>query len=182
VTSRRTPLVLNAVELLRQPGSHRRVEVDVSRGELGLADARLTGDVTVDVDVESTLDDVIVTGRLTTSWRDQCCRCLRPLAGVLEASVEERYAVAPSPDERYAVEPGAADDAFPIVNGQLDLGPMVREEVLLAMPDAPLCRPDCPGLCPTCGADLAEGPCGCETTVGDERWAVLDQLRDELSS
>jgi uncharacterized protein len=172
MTARQTPLVLNAAELLRQPGSHRRVEIDVSRGELGLADARLTGDVTVDVDVESTLDDIVVTGRLTTSWRDQCCRCLRPLAGVLEASVEERY----------AVDPGPADDAFPIVSGQLDLGPMVREEVLLAMPDAPLCRPDCPGLCPTCGADLAEGPCGCEAAVGDERWAVLDQLRDELSS
>jgi uncharacterized protein len=171
VTSRQNPLVLNAAELLRQPGSHRRVEVDVSRGELGLADARLTGDVTVDVDVESTLDDVIVTGRLTTSWRDQCSRCLRPLSGVLEMGV----------DERYAVDPGA-DDAYPIVRGQLDLAPMLREEVLLAMPDAPLCRPDCPGLCPTCGADLAEGPCGCETTVGDERWAVLDQLRDELSS
>ena len=171
MTLRQTPLVLNAAELLRQPGSHRRVEVDVSRGELGLADARLTGDVTVDVDVESTLDDVIVTGRLTTSWRDQCSRCLRPLSGVLEMGV----------DERYAVDPGA-DDAYPIVRGQLDLAPMLREEVLLAMPDAPLCRPDCPGLCPICGADLQEGPCGCDTTTRDERWAVLDQLREDLQS
>ena len=63
------------------------------------------------------------------------------------------------------------------MNGQIDLAPMVREEVLLAVPDGPLCRPDCPGLCPICGADLAEGPCGCDTTERDERWAVLDQLR-----
>jgi uncharacterized protein len=173
VTSRQTPLVLNAAELLRQPGSRRRVEVDVSRDEVGLVDPRITGDVTVAVDVESTLDDVIVTGRLSTSWRDECARCLRPLSGVLEVEVEERYAVAAS---------AAADGAFPIVGGQLDLGPMVREEVLLAMPDAPLCRPDCPGLCPVCGADLTENPCGCDPSVRDERWAVLDQLRDELPS
>ena len=55
---------------------------------------------------------------------------------------------------------------------------MVREEVLLAIPDAPLCRDDCPGLCPVCGADLQTAPCGCETAVGDDRWAVLDQLRE----
>jgi DUF177 domain-containing protein len=172
MTARKNPLVVNATELLRQPGSHRRVDVDVSRDEVGLADPRLTGDVTVAVDVESTLDDVVVTGRLSTSWRDQCSRCLRPLSGVLEVSVDERWA-----------EPGSEDDgAFPIVNGQIDLVPMVREEVLLAMPDAPLCRPDCPGLCPVCGADLAQGPCGCDTSVRDERWAVLDQLRDELPS
>ena len=54
---------------------------------------------------------------------------------------------------------------------------MVREDVLLGVPDAPLCRADCPGLCPVCGADLADGPCDCDTTVRDERWAVLDQLR-----
>jgi uncharacterized protein len=172
MTARKRPLVVNARELLRQPGSHRRVEVDVSRDEVGLADPRLTGDVTVALDVESTLDDVVVTGRLSTSWRDQCARCLRPLSGVLEIDADERYA-----------EPGTEDDgAFPIVNGQIDLGPMVREEMLLAVPDAPLCRPDCPGLCPICGADLAEGPCGCDPAVRDERWAVLDQLRDELPS
>ena len=55
---------------------------------------------------------------------------------------------------------------------------MVREEVLLAIPDAPLCRDDCPGLCPVCGADLQTAPCECETAVGDDRWAILDQLRE----
>ena len=54
---------------------------------------------------------------------------------------------------------------------------MVREEVLLGVPDAPLCRPDCAGLCPTCGADRNVGPCDCDTAVRDERWAALDQLR-----
>ena len=73
-------------------------------------------------------------------------------------------------------------EAFPIENGQLDLAPMVREEVLLGVPDAPLCRDDCAGICPSCGADLNDGPCGCTTTVRDERWAVLDQLRDDRAT
>jgi uncharacterized protein len=162
-----TPLVVNATELLRQPGSRRRVVTDVALAAVDLDDRRLTGDVAVDVTLESTFDDVIVTGLLRAGHHDACRRCLREIDDVLEVTV----------DEHYRVEPTAADDAFPIVNGQIDLAPLVREEVLLAVPGAPLCRPDCPGLCPICGADLAEGPCGCDTTERDERWAVLDQLR-----
>jgi DUF177 domain-containing protein len=167
MTAKPAPLLLNATELLRQPGSRRVVDVMVPRTELGLDDDRLTGDVAVALDVESTLDDVVVSGHLRAPWRDECRRCLRPLAGVLDVVVEERYATQPDAD------------SFPITGGQLDLAPMVREEVLLALADAPLCRPDCPGLCPICGADLQESPCQCETTARDERWAVLDQLRGD---
>jgi DUF177 domain-containing protein len=170
MTAKPAPLLLNATELLRQPGSCRRVEVTMPRGEVGLDDARLTGDVAVAVDVESIVDDILVRGHLSVAWRDECRRCLRPLSGVLDVAVEERYAVQSDP----------AGDAFPISVGQIDLAPMVREEVLLALPDAPLCRSECPGLCPICGADLQEGPCQCDTTVRDERWAILDQLRGDL--
>ena len=163
----RSPLVVNATELLRQPGSSRRVASDVDLAAVGLDDHRLTSDIAVDVTLESSLDDVVVTGLLRAAHHDACRRCLREIDDVLEVTIDERYRVDPTP----------VDDAFPIVNGQIDLAPMVREEVLLAVPDGPLCRPDCPGLCPICGADLAEGPCGCDTTERDERWAVLDELR-----
>lgn len=161
------PLLVNASELLRQPGSRRHVDTVVARADVGLDDPRLTGQVSVDVTLESTLDDVLVTGHLRAGRRDACRRCLRPIEDTIEVAI----------DERYGVEPDPSGECFPIVNGQIDLGPMVREEVLLAIPDAPVCRPDCPGLCPNCGADLAEGSCGCDMTVRDERWAVLDQLR-----
>lgn len=71
-------------------------------------------------------------------------------------------------------------DAFPIVGEQLDLAPAVRETVLLDAPSSPLCRPDCAGLCPRCGADLNQGPCGCADDLVDERWQALDALRDLL--
>ena len=59
--------------------------------------------------------------------------------------------------------------------------PFTRDAVLLELPLAPLCRPDCAGLCPTCGADLNEGPCACPPAEGDPRWAALDALRSSGS-
>ena len=169
-------LRVNAVELARVPGSRRTVDASIPLAELDIDDPQLAGDVHVELTLESTLDDIDVRGELTVAWSDECRRCLRPLSGAVHISVDERYAEGAT----NSTDPGdRADlDTFPITNGQIDLRPIVREGVLLGRPDAALCRDDCPGLCPNCGADLAVGPCGCEPAVGDERWAVLDQLRE----
>ncbi len=162
-------LLVNAVELARQPGTVRHVATVVPLAELDALDPRLggdAGDVAVELMLESTLDDIVVTGTLTVEWSDECRRCLRPLADTLRINVDERYADTPELDE------------FPIVNGQIDLRPMVREEVLLAIPDAPLCREDCPGLCQVCGIDLQSSPEHGHPEERDDRWAVLDQLRE----
>lgn len=170
----RPALLVNAAELLRQPGQRRHIDVVVPMVDVEVRDRRLSGDISVDVVLESTVDDIDVAGELRVAWADTCSRCLRPVAATLVIEVEERYA----PAERIGT--GTVDpDAFPIEHGQLDLAPMVREEVLLGVPDAPLCREDCPGLCPVCGADRASERCDCPTEVRDERWAVLDQLRLE---
>ena len=170
----RPALLVNATELLRQPGQQRHIEVAVPMDAVGVVDDRLAGDIAVDVLLPSSIDDIEVAGRLTVAWSDTCRRCLRPLDDVLLIDVDERYAPVDDTGMR-RVDP----EAFPIDHGQLDLAPMVREEVLLGVPDGPLCRPDCPGLCPTCGADLQAGPCDCPTELRDERWAALDQLRLE---
>jgi uncharacterized protein len=167
----RPDLLVNVTELLRQPGLQRHVEACIPLAELDAEHPHLSGDVAVDVTLTSTLDDIEVVGRLTVAWSDECRRCLRPLADMLLVDIDERYAE-PDPTGRRVVAP----EAFPIEHGQIDLAAMVREEVLLAVPDAPLCRPDCPGLCPTCGADLSAGPCDCPSDERDERWAALDQL------
>ena len=168
----RPALLVNAVELLRQPGTQRQVELVVAQDDLDVVDPHLSGDIAVDLVLESAVDDIGVTGRLTVAWADECRRCLTPLADMLLVDVDERYAE-PDPTGYRLVDPAA----FPIEHGQIDLTPMVREEILLAVPDAPLCRPDCAGLCPTCGADRNVAPCACDTEVRDDRWAVLDALR-----
>jgi len=167
-------LVVNAAELMRVPGTRRIVDRSVALADLEIDDPRLTGDVAVHVVLESSIDDLDARGELAVSWSDECRRCLRPLAEELRVAVDERYA---EPDEQRPVD--ASDlDTFPVVGGRIDLRPMVREGLLLGVPDAPLCRDDCPGLCSTCGADLSTGACDCDPVERDDRWAVLDQLRE----
>ncbi len=148
-------LVVNAAELMRVPGTRRIVDRTVALADLDIDDPRLTGDVAVHVVLESSIDDLDARGELAVSWSDECRRCLRPLADELRVAVDERYA---EPDDQRPVDPSDLD-TFPVVGGRIDLRPMVREGLLLGVPDAPLCRDDCPGLCPTCGVDLSTGAC-----------------------
>ncbi len=158
-------LRINTSELRRQPGTRRRVELSIPPSDLDLGDRRVIGEVTVAVDLESTIDGIVVGGLASVGWSDACRRCLRPIDGVAVAHVDELYQ-----------DPVTYHDAFPIEGDQLDLASMTRELVLLELPDAPLCRHDCAGICAVCGSDRNVEPCDCDDTVRDERWAALDQL------
>jgi uncharacterized protein len=68
-------------------------------------------------------------------------------------------------------------ETYPLAGDTLDLAPMARDAVLLELPLAPLCREDCVGLCPTCGADRNEQPCDCDQLLANPAWAALDSLR-----
>ena len=159
-------LRLNAIELLRSPGSTREVEVALPAGLLGIEDARIAGDVDVDLTATSSVDGITVHGTASIPWQGQCRRCLKDVSGVAVAAVEEVFQHDPR-----------LDDAVEIVGDQIDLAPIVREYVLLELPEAPLCREDCAGICPQCGADRNESPCGCDNTATDLRWAALEGLR-----
>ena len=162
------PLRVNALELLRQPGSTRTVTAVFPAAALDVDHPLLDGDIEVEYDLEALSDGILVQGTAHVAWRGVCRRCLRPLDGVDTATVDELYQVE-------LTDP----DAFPIVNHQLDLAPMTRESVLLELDAERLCREECEGLCPVCGGDRNETSCGCDVTVRDERWAVLDALRLE---
>jgi uncharacterized protein len=159
-------LRLNTVDLLHQPGARREIVARVAPTELGIDEPRLQGDLDVALVAESTIDGVLVTGSIGVTWDDECRRCLRELVRVEAVPVEELY-------QEHVSEP----DAFELGAAALDLSPMVRDAVLLALAGPPpLCRPDCAGICPTCGADRNDVDCGCDTTVRDDRWAALDDL------
>ncbi len=80
--------------------------------------------------------------------------------------------------ERFTPEGGTDrdEDAYPMTGNDLDLEPMARDAVLLELPLAPLCAPDCRGLCPQCGANRNLGDCEC-APARDPRWSALDALR-----
>ena len=171
-----SPLLINAAELLREPGLRKHVSAAVVPADVDAAHPAIVGDLGVELDLESSLDDVVVAGRLTVPWHGVCRRCARELDLVLPVDVEERYSDSPE-----LVESG---DALPIERGQLDLAGLVRDEALLTADEERLCRDDCAGLCPTCGSDLNAGSCGCGEAPADDRWSALDQLRthDSLGS
>lgn len=166
-----SPLIVNSSELLRRPGTTRDLSLIVSASLFGFDDSRIADDSNVDVKLhlESLTDGIVVRGELGGHWRLQCRRCLRQVDDESVANVEELY-------QRVPDNP----DAYPLIGEQLDLQPMVRELVLLSLPESPLCRADCPGICPQCGADLQSEPCACGAQVTDERWAVLDELRQQM--
>ncbi|MGA9277571.1 YceD family protein [Ilumatobacter sp.] len=164
VASKRA-LRVNAVELLRQPGATKPVQVTVSGDGLDVEHDALSGEITVDLDLEALNDGIVVRGEVSAPWEVPCRRCLKDLSGVATAKI----------DELYQVEI-LDEDAYPIVDGQLDLAPMARQAALLELDDERLCRDDCAGLCPQCGVDRNRESCGCDNEVKDHRWAALDGL------
>lgn len=159
------PLRVNAVELLRQPGTSKPIDVTVAGSDLDVEHEALAGDIDVAVDLETMNDGIVVRGTVTAPWARPCRRCLRELSGRAVADV----------DELYQIEVIDAE-AFPIVDNQIDLAPMARQAALLELDDERVCREDCAGLCPSCGVDRNTATCHCDTEVKDHRWAALDGL------
>lgn len=159
-------LRLNTVELLRQPGLRREVETSVAPADLDLTDERLSGPVGVSLMAESTVDGIVLNGTVSVGWADECRRCLIPIDRIEAMEIDELY-------QDQVVD----HDAFEIGRDALDLTSTVRDAVVLALADPPpLCRVDCAGICPVCGADRNETVCGCGTEVRDERWSALEGL------
>ena len=165
-----SPLLVNVAELLRRVGSVREIDRQIEADFFKFDDSRIITGSQVDValTLEALTDGIVVHGTLGAQWGFECRRCLKALTGRAEVEVQELYqAVNSDPD------------AYPITGEQLDLLEMARENVLLAVPLAPLCRADCPGLCPQCGADLQVDRCSCTRAERDDRWAALDSLNFE---
>lgn len=166
------PLLVNAAELLRRPGSQRDVDLVVGLDALEVADDERFADdaqAHIRLHLEALTDGIVVDGTVAVPWHGQCRRCLEPTTGVSVSEVHELF-------QRVITDP----DAFEIVSEQIDLGPVAREAVLLDAPTTPVCRPDCAGLCPTCGVDLNHGTCGCAGPPADPRWAALDDLKGQF--
>ena len=109
-----------------------------------------------------------------------CARCLADVAGTYRFSLEKTVA---TPKMLEGLDEDKIDEYAIVEDGFLDLDEPARSLLLSEFPSRVLCREDCRGLCPTCGKDLNEGPCSCETTETDPRLsplaAVLERLRAE---
>ena len=153
------PFLVNVADLAGRPGAHRRERLSGRLGGLRVVDASVAADAEVVVDtlLEWVSDGVLATGTASAPWVGECRRCLGPVGG--ELAVQFRELFSPAAEE---------GDGFPFRGELIDLAPL-----------APLCAADCRGLCPTCGADLNQGGCGCVPDTVDPRWTALDVLRGD---
>jgi uncharacterized protein len=171
-------LVVNVAGLLGEvPGSHRDVAADVGAFDLG-DDLVLAAPVAVVARIARTNRGLLVTGRVRTSLADTCGRCLRPLQIPLEAPIEEEVLPLVDLQSGLRLDTTAEPEVVRLTDHhELDLEPLAREAIQLAAPIAPVCRPDCRGLCPECGVDLNSGPHDHGNAPSEPRLAKLLELR-----
>lgn len=166
---------ISVAEILGKPGTYRDVVVSEPLPEVGNALSRLTDDpIEARLRAESVVEGVLVTGPVDVQAEFDCARCLTKITDELSVDVCELY-VGPGH------EAPPEEDPYRVDGLELDLEPMLRDAVTLALPLRPVCREDCQGICARCGQDLNEGPCDCKEDEVDPRWAALTELRDKLA-
>jgi uncharacterized protein len=124
---------------------------------------------------ESSTGDVVVRGEIEATLDQQCRRCLEPLVVPLHEEVTFVF----SPPDVLEGEDDGEIRVLPADQREVDLEEPIREEVLLTAPAYTLCKPDCRGLCPHCGADWNETTCECVVEEPDPRWDSLRALKNE---
>lgn len=139
-----------------------RVEVDATAREAGLPEAEWRTDVHGSFHVEKSGDRVSVRGTVWSTVHLECVRCLREFDTEVSVPLTV-FADRSGRGNKLDQEQLERDDEMSFHDGRrLDLTDRVREALLLELPISPYCREDCKGLCPKCGSDLNEGPCGCK--------------------
>jgi len=143
--------------------------------DLGLELIRVPAgsDVSLSLRLESVSEGVLVSARATAALIGECGRCLREISDTLDVTFQQLYAYEHSTTEETTDE----DEVGRMQGDLIDLEPDLRDAMVLALPNHPLCREDCPGLCPECGAQWDDLPADHSHTQVDPRWAALNQLK-----
>jgi len=120
---------------------------------------------------------LLVEGQFSGEVELPCSRCAEPFVSRVDAVISEQFSVlgpelAPEHETIEMEEPEAA--AYK--DKELDLTELLRQQMLVSLPMRPLCREDCRGLCPTCGANLNTEQCGCPVEVPETPFAKLESL------
>lgn len=180
----RNALVLDTRELLRRPGAMLEVNRTVETPEpIGTdliaipagAPLRLT------LRLESVVEGVLVSGSVDATAVGACVRCLEPASVPVLVTFQELFAYPDKSAHHHQVEPDLEDDeVHELVADLVDLEPVIRDAVVPTLPFQPVCRDDCPGLCPECGALLADDPTH-HHEILDPRWATLGALLTDQS-
>ena len=169
----RRPLVFDTRGLGRGPGSVRtetRTAPAPADLHTGMAYIPERADLDLEVRLESVTEGVLATARATAPVAGECARCLEPVAQTVTVRCQELFGY-----EQNGGDGG--EDGYSLDGDLLDLEPVLRDALVLALPLAPRCQEDCPGLCVECGVRLAQaGPEHHHGPALDPRWAALRQI------
>ena len=140
--------------------------------------ARIVGDVNVVGELSKSAAKTDVKGSINAPLEVDCTRCLTALQRDLDIVFDVDFVDKELfPNSRETHLESADLDTDVIEGNELDLTKIVREQILLNLPEQVLCRQDCKGICPNCGKDLNEGDCQCGEDDIDPRWAALKDLK-----
>ena len=175
-------MVINVAPLLKQPLGTRidlalaESPIDPRGDNVGLLDAAIV-DVDAKLHLTHTNPGPYIEGAADAHVAATCARCLQPVDAPVHADFAEQYYATIPVDTGVAVMAAPLDAKTVGSDFKIDLTGLLREELILATPLVPLCRADCAGLCPVCGADRNERPHTHDEAI-DARWSALRQLKD----
>jgi len=160
-------------------GEADRVNQTCSPADFSLTDEefRIAAPVTFTADVRKDAQKVRLVGRIRTTLEADCGRCLEAFEIPVDAAFDLMFL--PQADQTATGEQEVQDADIGVSfykDDVIDLGEVMREQFYLALPMKPLCRPDCQGLCPVCGANRNREQCGCRSEWVDPRLAGLKKL------
>ena len=161
---------INVAEIKKRLVGSKTFAYELTPDELDITDTdlKVTAPIQLEGVVENAGDVILLKADVKTEIERTCGRCLKVFTVPLAAQVVEKFYPAGAEN--------IENDAFIYESDLLDITEPVRESLLLAVPLQSLCREDCRGLCPVCGADRNEGDCGCDATTVDPRLAALKQF------
>jgi uncharacterized protein len=173
-----SPWVIDTRELGRRPGTSRTLNrtapAVAALGVEGVVAVPAGAAVELDLLLEAVVEGVLVSGMASAPTAGECSRCLDPISGRVEVEITELFAYPDSTTDATTDD----DEVSRLVDDLVDLEPVVRDAIVLALPAVPLCTPDCAGLCPDCGGKWADlGPDHRHETI-DPRWAALTERFD----
>lgn len=166
------PVVIDLAEALENPGDSLPVagRVDMPGYASGDKEFSLADGISYDVVLTHAGDGVLATGIVRARAEGACDRCLEPASFDIAGEIEE-YFLFEEPED-----PEEFEDGFELVGPDrtIDLSAAISDAVVMDTPFVLLCRPDCAGLCPHCGANLNEGDCGC-AAASEQAWVDSDE-------
>jgi uncharacterized protein len=164
------------IDLAAIPESGYELETAVPSTVFSLesSDVQLSETVAVRARIQRAGTTVAVRGSIAATVSVPCGRCLERAEVPLEATIDVvAVPAAEMPDDEDHELSSSEMDLYYYSGEQLDLGAIVWDHLSVAIPVQPLCRPDCQGLCPSCGVNRNLASCDCSLEVVDERFAVL---------